>query len=161
MTANVEKLTLAGALASNGTGNALANVLTGNGAANVLNGGLGNDALTGGAGNDIFLFNSAPNSTTNRDTISDFNAAADTIQLENTGAGLFNALAVGVLAAGAYTENTTGLATSASHRIIYETDTGKLWYDSNGSVAAGVITNFATLVPNLQASLSNADFVVI
>ena len=33
--------------------------------------------------------------------------------------------------------------------------------DSSGSVAGGVITNFATLVPNLQASLSNADFVVI
>ena len=41
--ANVENLTLTGAAAINGTGNALANVLTGNSAANLLKGGLGDD----------------------------------------------------------------------------------------------------------------------
>ena len=34
--ANVENLTLTGAAAINGTGNALANIITGNGAANIL-----------------------------------------------------------------------------------------------------------------------------
>jgi Ca2+-binding RTX toxin-like protein len=49
--ANLENLTLTGALAINGTGNALNNILTGNSAANVLTGGLGNDTyvLNGGA----------------------------------------------------------------------------------------------------------------
>ncbi|MDB5472649.1 MAG: Hemolysin-type calcium-binding region [Caulobacter sp.] len=49
----VENLTLLGATAINGTGNALANLLTGNAAANTLIGLDGNDAINAGAGNDI------------------------------------------------------------------------------------------------------------
>ncbi len=48
----VEKLTLTGSAAINGTGNALSNQLTGNSAANSLYGGTGNDQLDGGAGDD-------------------------------------------------------------------------------------------------------------
>jgi Ca2+-binding RTX toxin-like protein len=51
---NVENLTLTGATAINGTGNALNNVLTGNSAVNALDGGVGADTLAGGAGNDIY-----------------------------------------------------------------------------------------------------------
>ncbi len=50
--ANVENLTLTGATAINGTGNALNNVISGNSAANILTGGDGNDTLTAGDGND-------------------------------------------------------------------------------------------------------------
>ena len=65
---NTENLTLLGAAAINGTGNALANRITGNAAANILTGGLGNDfldgglgadRLVGGTGNDTFVINSA------------------------------------------------------------------------------------------------------
>ncbi len=51
----VERLTLTGTAAINGTGNALANILTGNTASNVLSGGLGNDTIDGGLGNDIMI----------------------------------------------------------------------------------------------------------
>jgi Ca2+-binding RTX toxin-like protein len=54
---NVEKLTLTGTMAANGTGNALNNTLTGNSAANLLDGGLGNDTMIGGAGDDTYLVN--------------------------------------------------------------------------------------------------------
>ena len=47
---DVEKLTLLGSSAINGTGNGLANTITGNAAANILDGGLGTDTLIGGAG---------------------------------------------------------------------------------------------------------------
>ena len=52
---NIENLTLTGATAINGTGNAVSNVIVGNSAANVLDGGTGADTLTGGAGNDTYV----------------------------------------------------------------------------------------------------------
>jgi hypothetical protein len=60
----------------------------------------------------------------------------------------------------AYSENPNGAATLATHRIIYEIDTGKLWYDSNGSAAGGTIF-FAALDANKAALYSNAHFLVI
>jgi len=55
LAANVENLTLGGASAINGSGNALDNTITGNSAANTLDGGSGADTLVGGAGNDIYI----------------------------------------------------------------------------------------------------------
>jgi Ca2+-binding RTX toxin-like protein len=175
LSANVDHLVLLGAAAISGTGNVLNNVITGNGAANALNGGagndtlnggaghdtlnggLGNDILTGGVGNDLFVFNIALNPTANIDRITDFNVPADTIRLDNAVMpGLGTAL--GTLAAGKFWKGTSGLAHDADDRIIYETDTGKLYYDANGKAAGGGIL-FATLAPYL--ALTSADFQVV
>ena len=51
--ANLEKLTLTGTGAINGTGNSLNNILTGNSAANVLTGGVGNDIYYAGVGDTM------------------------------------------------------------------------------------------------------------
>lgn len=56
---NLENLTLTGAIAANGTGNALNNSITGNAADNILDGGAGIDTLAGGLGNDTYLIDSA------------------------------------------------------------------------------------------------------
>jgi Ca2+-binding RTX toxin-like protein len=50
--AHVEKLTLTGTAAINGSGNSGNNVLTGNSAANTLTGESGNDTIHGGSGDD-------------------------------------------------------------------------------------------------------------
>ncbi len=52
---HIERLTLGGSAAIQGTGNAQANLLTGNAAGNQLNGGDGNDTLNGAAGDDTLL----------------------------------------------------------------------------------------------------------
>jgi len=65
----VENLTLTGAAAINGTGNAGNNVITGNSGNNILNGGAGLDTLTGGAGNDVFLFQFSQSTVANPDRI--------------------------------------------------------------------------------------------
>lgn len=177
-----ESLTLLGTANINGVGNGLNNSIFGNPGSNVLNGGAGSDALhgggghdtliggpgndtliggpgsdtlVGGAGNDLFVFN-APFSPTNVDRVTDFNPAADTIVLENA---VFGAIAgTGVLTPGQFVRNTTGLAHDGNDRIVYESDTGRLFYDSNGSAAGGNHL-IAVLAPNL--ALTHLDFLVV
>lgn len=59
LAANFENLTLDGATAINGTGNAGVNILTGNTGINSLNGMAGADTMVGGAGNDIYFVDDA------------------------------------------------------------------------------------------------------
>jgi Ca2+-binding RTX toxin-like protein len=71
--ADIENLTLLGALAINGTGNALDNVISGNNGINVLDGGDGNDTLWGYGGNDTLIGgagNDVLNGGTGADTMS-------------------------------------------------------------------------------------------
>ena len=169
--ANVENLTLTGTAAINGAGNTLNNIITGNAAANVLDGGMGADTMSGGAGNDIlngglgadtldggagadiFVFNSTLGSS-NIDRINNFVTVDDTIQLDHT---IFTALGnAGALLVGAF--NTGAAAMEADDRIIYNTSTGALFYDADGS-GKGAAVQFATL-SGVNGTLSAADFVV-
>lgn len=119
-----------------------------------INGGAGSDILSGGSGNDVFVFTAALRST-NIDRITDFSAPYDSIHLDNA---VFTKLtATSGLAASAFVANATGAATDQYDRIIYETDTGKLFYDADGS-GSGKAIQFATLSAGL--SLTAADFFV-
>ncbi len=148
---------LTGNGALNLKGNEFAQAITGNSGANVLSGLGGNDTLTGGDGSDYFVFDTGLSPTANVDRITDFRPWSDKIRLDNAVmAGLGPTL--GVLGAGKFWSSTTGLAHDSDDRIIYETDTGRLFYDSNGNAAGGAVL-FAVLSTNLV--LNNTHFQVI
>jgi serralysin len=118
-----------------------------------LNGGAGLDTLTGGTGNDYFVFDTALNASTNWDKVTDFNAAQDTMWLENA---IFSRLGTGTLNAANF--HVGGSAAGADDYIIYNKTTGALSYDSDGS-GAGSAIHFATLTT--RPTLTNADFIII
>ncbi len=112
--ANVEKLTLTGTTAINGTGNALANTLVGNAAANSLIGGDGNDTLDGGDGNDT-LDGGAGNDTMLGGAGDDtyyVNASTDVIT-ESVSQGTDTVFSSVTLALGTNLENLTLTGTTA------------------------------------------------
>jgi Ca2+-binding RTX toxin-like protein len=136
-------------------GNADNNYLIGGDGADTLSGNDGNDVLHGGAGDDTFVFNSALGGG-NVDRIVDFSAAeGDTIQMNNLH---FAALTAGSLQASDYRANLTGVAEDAADRIIYETDTGRLFYDADGIGGVDAI-EFVRLQSNL--TIDETDFFVI
>lgn len=141
------------------TGSTISNTINGGAGNDTIAGGLGNDILVGGPGSDYFVFNTAANTTTNRDVITDYDMVHDVIQLENSGAGLFNALPVGFLNAAFLKQNAQGVATDANDRIVYNTTTGDLWYDANGNAAGGAV-RFANLASHPSLLLA-ADFLVV
>lgn len=140
--------------------------LNGDNAVNTIRGGVGGDSLKGYGGNDTlfgdagadkFIFNSALDAATNVDTIADFDAAEDTIQLDDA---VFTALkTLGVLDTSFFRANATGLPADANDYIVYETDTGKLFYDADGNGANFAGVQFAKLTG--MPTITAADFEVI
>ena len=115
-----------------------------------LYGGAGNDVLTGGSGRDTFVFTTALG-VTNIDSIKDFSVVDDTISLS---LAIFTAAGpLGQLLASAF--NSGAAATDADDRIIYNSSTGALIYDSNGNMAGGAV-QFASLGTGI--ALTAADF---
>ncbi len=167
--ADVERLTLIGSSAVSGTGNASPNTIVGNGAANSLHGegrndrlsggagndqlhgGVGSDRLTGGTGQDGFHFDTALNARNNVDTIVDFSVADDTIHLDQA---IFTGLDLGTLAEGAFVNGTA--AADSDDRIIYDSATGRIFYDADGS-GDGAAVLFAQVTAG--TALTNADFI--
>jgi serralysin len=176
LAANVENLILTGAAAINGTGNSLNNAITGNSAANVLsglggadvlNGGDGNDALYGGAGNDQliggagaddFVFDTALNSSSNKDQLLDFASGQDDIWLDDD---IFTSLGIvsgQTLPAGDFVVGTAAL--QPDDFVIYNPATGNLYYDADGS-GRGSALLVAAIGTTSHPVLANTDFDVI
>lgn len=160
---NVNAAASASALAM--IGNAGANSLTGSAyndsldgglGADTLIGGAGNDTLTGGLGADVFVFNQAPNATNNIDVYTGFTAVDDDIWLAKS--ALSGLGAVGALDTDAFWASANGTASDATDRILYDTVTGALYYDADGTgaVDAVQIAKF-----DAGTTLTAGDFFVI
>ena len=125
-----------GAVIENATGGSGNDKLVGNPWGNVLSGGPGNDRLDGGKGSDIlaggpgadaFVFNTKPGK--GRDTIADLEPGIDTVRLDK---GAFADIGgKGMLAASKF--HIGSAAHDGSDRIIYDSESGRLIYDRNGS----------------------------
>jgi uncharacterized delta-60 repeat protein len=160
------------------TGNAGPNVLTGTAFDDTLNGGAGadtlngasgddtlvggngSDLLTGGGGADAFVFNLAPNASSNKDTITDFTSGTDMLQLSKA---VFTAIsgAVGGLTTEQFWSADGAVAGhDADDRIIYNPTTGALYYDADGN-GVGTAMQIALLGTSTHPALAYTDIALI
>jgi len=132
-------------------------VLTGSDGADTLVGGANRDTLTGGSGADRFDFTVLPSASTNVDLITDYSLTDDLIGLDRD---VFTAFATenGPIGAAAFY---SGAGAAAGHdaddHVVYDTATGNLYYDPDGSGGTG-----ATLFANLPGApaLDVGDFFI-
>jgi Ca2+-binding RTX toxin-like protein len=118
-----------------------------NGFENILDGGSGRDTLNGASNaDDQFFFTVAPGSE-NADQVNGFVSGRDELHLDNAAYGDLGAS--GAFSAGdaRFAANSTGTAQDASDRVIYNTSTGELWFDADGTGASA-----AQLIATLQGA---------
>jgi serralysin len=129
-------------------------ILDGGSGDDLVNGGSGQDLLTGGAGADAFVFDTKLGRS-NVDIITDFDAE-DGIVLSSV---TFNGLWPGGLSADQFhaAAGATG-GDDAEDRIVYDTATGNLYYDRDGSGSAAAV-QFAVL--SGAPALSSEEFWII
>ena len=121
-------------------------------------GGGGADTLTGGADNDTFVFDSAPNAV---DSITDFDASEsatseDWVELSLSTFTAITTTAGNSLSALEFASANGGGAAdvvAGGVRVIYDSATGNLYYDSDGGSAAN-----RTLVGNVELTNSGDTF---
>jgi Ca2+-binding RTX toxin-like protein len=120
-----------------------------------IKGGSGNDYLRGGLDLDYFVFDTALNATTNMDTIQAFVVGTDLI-------GLSQAIFAGIGAVLDASEIQFGTAANdAAQRIIYNSTTGQLFYDSNGNVNGSADQVLFATLTSPTGVLTLADFVML
>ena len=157
LTAGADVETLAttddnGVAAINLTGNSSGNMVIGNNGNNVINGGDGDDELIGRGGYDYFVFNTALDAASNVDVLSDFNVADDSDRAGRTRCS--RSLGLGALSAGEFVIGPA--AQDANDHIIYNSATGALLYDSDGSGATAAV-QFAAVGAGLALTSSTSS----
>ena len=123
-----------------GSGDAGGALVMAGGAGGVTNNAGGLISVTGGAGADTFVFNTKTSATKNVDTISDF-SSSDGDQLQFSSVKWFKGLgAAGDLTSDQFWSGAdVTSAHDASDRLIYNTSTGDLYYDADGTGAKAAI----------------------
>ncbi len=151
---NVENV-IGGKRADALSGDSSDNVLMGNRGKDVLAGRLGADTLSGGSGHDQFVFD-ARLRVSNTDVVTDFRHNADLLVLDDR---IFKAIGAKLNKREFYAGDDADQAHDRNDRIVYDTATGKLYYDADGHRAGHAAVHFATLsgAPALDAG----DFLIV
>ncbi|WP_194714384.1 cadherin-like domain-containing protein, partial [Noviherbaspirillum soli] len=137
-----------------GAGNDL---LFGGGGNDRLSGEAGGDLLFGGQGADTFLFDTTLNASTNVDTIGDFQAGVDNISLSAAIFGASN-FTSGTLNGANFLASLGGDANNGNQHILYDTATGNLFYDTDGSGGQAKVLFGHIDVPGSTGTVSSSDF---
>ena len=110
----------------------------------------GVDTLNGGVGNDVFVFSEM--GAANADTVNGFISAEDDLAFDD-------AVFAGLGSAGSFRSG-AGLSTGqdADDRLVYNSSTGQLYYDADGSGSGG-----SQLVATLAGApgLTAADITIV
>lgn len=93
----------------------------------LINGGKGKDFIVGGTGSDLFQFTHV--GVRDADNVTDFSTGVDKIQLDTS---VFTQLP-GELNASILIESTAPKALEADDRLLFDTASGKLYYDADGN----------------------------
>jgi Ca2+-binding RTX toxin-like protein len=138
-------------------------ILLGGSSDDVLNGGGGSDRLLGGAGANQFVFSSGQPFATEDlgiDTIVDFKPGTDKISLDPvTFAALADSQSQGVVPEAAFAIVARDEDAAANEAIIVQSQSGKLFYNSNGTEAGfGNGAQFAELLGG--AALTTNDLIL-
>ncbi|AVH64590.1 beta strand repeat-containing protein [Nostoc sp. 'Peltigera membranacea cyanobiont' N6] len=139
---NIERLNISGTAYDD-------NIVGNNGNDTLFGGTGGNDILTGGDGNDTFSFNIYGEGLTRVD---DFNVANEFIQVSGDFYDATFSLLKSQFTIGAS-------ATTSAQRFIYDSTTGGLYFDRDGSASGYTQVEFAQLSAGL--SLTENNFVLV
>lgn len=121
-----------------------------------LDGGLGKDTLFGRGSTDMFVF-STKLGTSNVDTIKDFVHDVDQIALDRD---VFKRIGAALEDNEFFAKKGATKAHDRDDRIVYDTKTGKLYYDADGNKKGGQdAVHFATL--SNKAVLDAGDFLIV
>jgi Ca2+-binding RTX toxin-like protein len=139
------------------SGDAASQTLTGQGGSDTIWGAGGADTLWGGTGADVFVFREM--GTANADRISDFASGSEKLHLDDAAFTAIGAMGNFAAADARFKANSSGTATDTNDRVVFNTSTGQLYYDADGSGSAAAPQLIATV--QAGATVVATDIVVI
>jgi Ca2+-binding RTX toxin-like protein len=157
---NLENLSLTGSSSIDGTGNTGNNIIIGNMGNNVLDGKQGADTLSGLGGADTFYFSTKASLVSGSAThITDFNVSEkDLIKVNGAAFGIDSKTnpAIAKIA----DSKDLDVAMGSSSTFVYDSSTGNLYWNQNGS-AAGAGSGGVFAVLDNKADLSETSISVV
>ena len=161
--AGIENAQLVGIADTYVVGNSLDNTVEGNLGDNILDGGLGLDTLIGGEGADQFII-ASNGEEVDSDIVQDFTSGEDLLVIDLASFGI-DAEALGILGSGLVSQDSFvfgagATALDSNDHFIYDSATGILYFDEDGSGDAEMIELARVVTDESSDSLNASDIFV-